>query len=171
MAKPLTLPLTLQLFIPSLSCWLVEARRIFLHDIEADPRVGIPIWEEAGALLPPHPKSALSCHPSLTLAAVRRDRMPLTGPKIYDPPASAAALLSQHPRSALSSHMNLTLAAAHRERVPLPLTGRGVYGPPVSAAALPAMNLNGADTSLSRKLAPHCHELERSWHLTAMNLN
>jgi hypothetical protein len=39
----------------SLSCWLVEARRIFLHDIEADPRVGIPIGEEAGRSKGSHP--------------------------------------------------------------------------------------------------------------------
>jgi len=32
----------------SLSCWLVEAGHTLLHDIKADPRVGIPIGEEAG---------------------------------------------------------------------------------------------------------------------------
>jgi hypothetical protein len=32
----------------SLSYWPVEAGRIFLHRIEADPRVGIPIGEETG---------------------------------------------------------------------------------------------------------------------------
>jgi hypothetical protein len=36
---PATPPTTAQQL---LSCWLVEAKRIFLQDTEADPRVGIP---------------------------------------------------------------------------------------------------------------------------------
>jgi len=62
----------------SLSCWLVEARRIFLHDIEADPRVGIPIGEEAGCLVLGSATRDQTDRPLLCISAAWRIEMLLT---------------------------------------------------------------------------------------------